>query len=509
MNIILKFIDSEADHSHTHAEVIDSEADHSFKIWYSQACRSRGFLGHLMRPPAHVSNAQYERVLAEMNSEACSKIKVKIKEFEKLARSVSKRRRYIQETVISVWRTTHEPDIFCGLLDEKSIELHQQADDRLATGKSLSKPQTDFVLRYHALAMDFLLRSYSEEQLKTYVLQYDCQKNCPITRDLFQHCTEKFLQQYPQWFTGPDPTRELTQYRYNINTLRIKPLLDKALSLKQGPSDPSSSQIGDLPTPSYHALGLLARAASDAEKCARSPPKKPDRRNLHQLLRVLETDGRGASEKSEDEARLSATGSRRVASRAGAATCAGAGAAAAAGAACGGAKASRRSNAPQSFVTSQSTGDEGGEGGASSAEGGRTAEDASGRLAAATAGAAGSAQPCKRQAWMKAMQTGWKMHTTHPRNSRRKNPSGAIQGKAAHHSPRRTRWSAASAAVLSPHRLMSALAAGRQSPAEREAGADLTWGLHADEDQDGQGVCVPEGGRNLHVAVKKAHGADL
>ena len=196
MNIILKFIDSEADHSHTHAEVIDSEADHSFKIWYSQACRSRGFLGHLMRPPAHVSNAQYERFLAEMNSEACSKIKVKIMEFEKLARSVSKRRRYIQETVTSVWRTTHEPDIFCGLLDEKSIELHQQADDRLATGKSLSKPQTDFVLRYHALAMDFLLRSYSEEQLKTYVLQYDCKKKCPITRDLFQHCTEKFLQQY-------------------------------------------------------------------------------------------------------------------------------------------------------------------------------------------------------------------------------------------------------------------------------------------------------------------------
>jgi hypothetical protein len=245
-------------------------------------------------------------------------------------------------------------------LDEKSIELHQQADDRLATGKSLSKPQTDFVLRYHALAMDFLLRSYSEEQLKTYVLQYDCQKKCPIIRDLFQHCTEKFLQQYPQWFTGPDPTKDLAQYRHNINSLRIKPLLDKALSLKQGPSDPSSSQIGDLPTPSYHALGLLARAASDAEKCARSPPKKPDRRNLHQLLRVLETDGRGASEKSEDEARLSATGSRRVASRAGAATCAGAagaatcagaGAAAAAGAAGGGAKASRPRNAPKSSVT--------------------------------------------------------------------------------------------------------------------------------------------------------------
>ncbi len=177
---------------------------------------------------------------------------------------------------------------------------------------------------------------------------------------------------FPQFFTGSDSLKELKKFRKNNPQLRIKPLIDNALEalFKQGSRDSSSSQTGDLPTPSCHGLGLLARAASDAEK--RADAEKRDPSNLVQLLQALRSadsnpvhygsnDGRG--ECLEDEAKLtqplSATGGSRVASRATADACAAAGAAAggggvgaaAAGAAGGGAKASRRRNAPQSSVT--------------------------------------------------------------------------------------------------------------------------------------------------------------
>ncbi len=178
---------------------------------------------------------------------------------------------------------------------------------------------------------------------------------------------------FPQFFTSQEL---LKNFRSAHPQLTIKSLIDKAFEAlsKQAPRDPSSSQTGDLPTPSCHGLGLLARAASDAEK--RADAEKRDPSNFDQLLRAMESndtdsvpvnygsnDGRGAPECSEDEARLtrplSATGGSRVASRATADACAASGAAAggggvgaaAAGAAGGGAKASRRRNAPLSSVT--------------------------------------------------------------------------------------------------------------------------------------------------------------
>ena len=150
---------------------------------------------------------------------------------------------------------------------------------------------------------------------------------------------------FPQFFTGSDSLEELKKFRKNNAQLRIKPLIDNALEalFKQGPRDSSSSQTGVLPTPSCHGLGLLARAASDAEK--RADAEKRDPSNFDQLLRAMKSndtdsvpvnygsnDGRGAPECSEDEARLtrplSATGGSRVASRATADACAAAGAAA-------------------------------------------------------------------------------------------------------------------------------------------------------------------------------------
>ncbi len=180
--------------------------------------------------------------------------------------------------------------------------------------------------------------------------------------------------QFPQFFTGSDSLKQLIRFRNNSPQLRIKHLIDNALEAlhKQGPQDSSSSQTGDLPTPSCHGLGLLAKAASDAADAEYTEKRDPS--NFGQLLRAVRSnvpdsvpvncdsnDGRG--ECSEDEARLtrplSATGGSRVASRAtadawdaaGAAAGGGGVGAAAAGAAGGGAKASRPRNAPQSSVT--------------------------------------------------------------------------------------------------------------------------------------------------------------
>jgi hypothetical protein len=112
---------------------------------------------------------------------------------------------------------------------------------------------------------------------------------------VFQHCDKEFLLKFPDH----SPT-ELKRYRQKYSLLGIKSLIDKAL-IKQGPQDPSSSQTGDLPTSSCHGLGLLARAASDAEKSLLAV--KP----VDQLLRAMDSRpefddpdsvnvGRGASE---------------------------------------------------------------------------------------------------------------------------------------------------------------------------------------------------------------------
>jgi hypothetical protein len=83
---------------------------------------------------------------------------------------------------------------------------------------------------------------------------------CPISKPFFQHCDKEFLLKFPD-----HSLIKLKRYRQRNDLLGIKSLIDKAL-IKQGPQDPSSSQTGDLPTSSCHGLGLLARAASDAEK---------------------------------------------------------------------------------------------------------------------------------------------------------------------------------------------------------------------------------------------------
>ena len=339
------------------------------------------------RPPAEVLKAQYESVLNEVNSLACSTITDKITVFEQVARSLGARTRYIHESVLSIWNRDkdHNPDKVCALLDKKISQHRQEAEKRQAEGKSLIQPYNQGTSRYRALAIEYLLRHYSEEDLRTYRSRYFSERNrsqhmCPLSLRVIEHCDNEFLVLYPQFFSGSDSLKdektELLKFRRNNGQLRMRLLIDNALEalLKQGPRDSSSSQTGDLPTPSCHGLGLLARAASDAEK--RANAEKRDPCNLDQLLRAMRSnvpdsvtvpvncgsnDGRG--ECSEDEVRLtrplSATGGSRVASRATADACAAAGAAAsgggvgaaAAGAAGGGAKASRCRNAPQSSVT--------------------------------------------------------------------------------------------------------------------------------------------------------------
>ena len=326
----------------------------------------------------------YELVLNELNSSsAFSPITDKIRICENLAISVGKRKRFIHESVVSIWNKFHDPAKLCALLDEKISKLTLEADKRQAEGKSLSRANNyERTPRYLDLATEFLLRSYPEEDLKI----YQSQKPCPISKPVFEYCDKEFLLKFPQFFPS-DSLQELKKFRHHHPMLSIKNLINNAL-LKQGPRDPSSSQTGDLPTPSCHGLGLLARAASDAEKCALFDVESPkDPRNLHQLLRAMDprlesddpdsvNDGRGASEylcrsdgcdpgkdrsgsgertrRSADAGPGRSDGARlrdQFVSATGAAAGAAVGAAAAAGAAGGGATASRRRNAPQFSVT--------------------------------------------------------------------------------------------------------------------------------------------------------------
>jgi hypothetical protein len=253
------------------------------------------------RPPPAEQKARFELVLNELNS--YSAITEKIKICEKLSINVGKRTRFIHESVVNIWNKFHDPTKLCTLLDEKISKLTVECDNRKAQGKSLCRAvDCERAPRYLDIATEFLRRSYSDEELKI----YHKQKPCPISKPVFEHCDKEFLLKFPQY-----SLQEVKGFRQCSAVLYIKSLINKAL-LKQGPQDPSSSQTGDLPTPSCHGLGLLARAASDAEKCATldvevtiEPPKDP--RNLDQLLRAMDSipefndpdsvnDGRGASE---------------------------------------------------------------------------------------------------------------------------------------------------------------------------------------------------------------------
>ena len=234
------------------------------------------------RPPAEELKAKYESVMNEVNSQACSTITDKITVFDQVARSVGRKTRYIHESVISIWNRVHNPDKVCALLDEKISQVKREAEERLAEGKLLIQPYSLGSSRYRALAIDFLLRNYTGVVLRT----YRSQKPCPLSRPVFEHCDKEFLVQFPQFFTGSDSLTQLIRFRNNNPQLRIKHLIDTALEAlhKQGPQDSSSSQTGDLPTPSCHGLGLLAKAASDAADAEYTEKRDPS--NFGQLLRA-------------------------------------------------------------------------------------------------------------------------------------------------------------------------------------------------------------------------------
>jgi len=90
-------------------------------------------------------------------------------------------------------------------LHEKISKLTLEADNRKAEGKSLSRAfNWERAPRYLDLATEFLLRSFSEEELKI----YHRQKPCPISKPVFEHCDEEFLLKFPQFFPS-DSLQEL------------------------------------------------------------------------------------------------------------------------------------------------------------------------------------------------------------------------------------------------------------------------------------------------------------
>jgi len=324
-----------------------------------------------------------EVVLNHKELNSFPEITTKLKIAEDLAKSVGKRKKTIHKIVRNAWDKCHNPGKVITTLDLQISRLTVERDDRIAQGKSLHRSQNrEWTTCYRELSTEYL-REFSEEDLKRFLEKREAPH--PIPRFCFKFCDGKFLSKFPEI------NREYwMRLRQGTHKLGFRSLIEQAL-LKQGPQDPSSSQTGDLPTPSYHGLGLLATAASNAQLLHAMDPRQesdiPDSDN----------DGRGASESlcssvgddpgkdppssgsgerpcqsafpyrdleihgltdsgSEDEVRLtrplSATGGRRAAPRdsvdARAAAAAGGGAAAATGAAGGSAAATA---APQSSVT--------------------------------------------------------------------------------------------------------------------------------------------------------------
>ena len=256
------------------------------------------------RPPVDDLDASYYLVRNELKSSlSFPVIAEKITESEKLARAVGSRSRLIHEAVVNNWNRFKDPTKLCTLLDEKITKLNQKADNRRAQGKSLRKAKNwERVPRYLDLAVEYLRINYSEDELKTYRGIHPC----PISLAVFGYCDEQFLLKFPQ-LVPSDSLQKWKDYRHSTPSLRIYNVIEKAL-LKQGPQDPSSSQTGDLPTPSYHGLGLLAMAASNAANSLHLDVEPPnDSRSLDQLLQAMDprqesdvpdsdNDGRGASE---------------------------------------------------------------------------------------------------------------------------------------------------------------------------------------------------------------------
>jgi hypothetical protein len=257
------------------------------------------------RRPAEELKAIYDAVLKQLNSFPA--VTDRIRTCEALAKSIGRKPRELHESVASSWRKSNDPTILCMFLDKKVIQLTVERDKRLAEGKSLHKPNDpERTRRYLDLAINYLLRNYSVEELERY--GGDEKKNCRIAKSLFEHCDAEFRCHFPAYFQGPDALKQLKVFRGNIESLRVRQLITKALLIKQGTQDPSSSQTGDLSTPSCHGLGLLAMAASNAADSLHldvEPPK--DSRSLVQLLQTMDprqesdipdsdNDGRGASE---------------------------------------------------------------------------------------------------------------------------------------------------------------------------------------------------------------------
>ena len=324
-----------------------------------------------------------ETVLNHEELNSFPEITTKLKIAEDLVKSVGKKKTSIHKSVRNVWKRTRNPDSVIKYLDLKISKLKVECENRKAEGKSLHKKQNrEWTTCYYELSTEYLWQKFSEEDLKAFLEKREAPH--PIPRFCFKFCDGKFLSKFPEI------NREYwMRLRQGTHKLGFRSLIEEAL-LKQGPQDPSSRQTGDLPTPSYHGLGLLATAASNAQLLQAMDPRQesdiPDSDN----------DGRGASESlcssvgddpgkdppssgsgerpcqsafpyrdleihgltdsgSEDEVRvapLSATGGRRAAPRdsadARAAAAAGGGAAAATGAAGGSAAATA---APQSSVT--------------------------------------------------------------------------------------------------------------------------------------------------------------
>ena len=228
-------------------------------------------------------------------------ITTKLKIVEDLAKSVGKKKITYHKIVRTAWKRSRNPEEVIRALDLKIRSLTVECENRKAEGKSLIKPQNrEWITCYRELSTEYFRENFSEEDLKTFLEKREAPYY--IRTIVFQFCDEKFLSKFPQI-----NRKDWMIYRQNLYTLRFFPLISEALR-KQGPQDPSSRQTGDLPTPSYHGLGLLAMAASNAANSLHldvEPPKDP--RSLDQLLQAMDprqesdvpdsdNDGRGASE---------------------------------------------------------------------------------------------------------------------------------------------------------------------------------------------------------------------
>jgi hypothetical protein len=179
-------------------------------------------------------------------------------------------------------------------LDQKIAQLTEERNQKAKDGTlPIKKLDMDKGANYIRIAVEYLQKNhYSHKELE----EYCSKEGRSIPKDLFAQCDQEFLTKYPQYFADSDDDKpkeiRIKEWRQNLTSLRFKHIIRK-FNLKQGSQDPSP---GAAPIFYNEGLAVLASAASSAAECvleASITDGTPSKVNNHssdidQLLRAMD-----------------------------------------------------------------------------------------------------------------------------------------------------------------------------------------------------------------------------